>query len=60
MIDKSGWKSGEWNAHVLTGETKEIRKARLEECPDEYRARVEGHVRSVFRLRAMTKRKPRP
>jgi hypothetical protein len=51
-VDKTGWKSGQWNAHVLMGETKEIRKARLEEVPKEYRASVEDHVRGVFKMRA--------
>jgi hypothetical protein len=59
-VDTSGWKSGQWNAHVLMGETTEIRKARLEECPEEYRVGVEAHVRSVFKLRASVTKKVRP
>ena len=48
--DKRGWKSGQWNAYVVMGETKEVRKARLAECPEEYRAGVENHVRTNFAI----------
>lgn len=42
---------GQWNAYVAGGETREIRRERLDECPADYRAGVEAHVKTVFALR---------
>lgn len=42
---------GQWNAYVADGETREIRRERLAQCPPEYRERVESHVKTVFALR---------
>lgn len=49
--DKSTWVRGTWNAYVAMGESKEERKARLAEVPEEIREDVEKHVRAVFSLR---------
>ena len=43
--------SGEWNGYVLTGDTREERRRRLEQCPVHLRIDVEAHVRDVFLLR---------
>ncbi len=40
-----------WNAYVATGKTVEQRRKRLEEVPEEFRASVEDHVRTVFLMR---------
>jgi hypothetical protein len=57
-VAKEGWRSGQWNAYVVMGETKEERKARLEECPEEYRDGVRRHVQTSFAIRQAIK-KPR-
>lgn len=43
---------GCWNAYVAAGATKEERAVRLAECPEEFRAGVESHVRTVFAIRS--------
>ncbi len=42
---------GEWNAYVAAGVDREERKARLAECPEEFRENVTCHVKTVFELR---------
>ena len=42
---------GEWNAYVAAGDSLEERRARLDQCPDEYRDRVRSHVQTVFAIR---------
>jgi len=48
-----GW----WNARVAAGATVEERRALLEECPEEFRAGVESHVRTEFALRRQAPRR---
>ena len=48
-----GW----WNARVAAGATVEERRALLEECPEEFRAGVESHVRTVYALRRIAPRR---
>lgn len=43
---------GEWNSYVESGETREIRRARLEEAPEEWRESISDHVKTVFFLKA--------
>jgi hypothetical protein len=56
-VDKSNWKSGNYNAWVVMGETKEIRRERLAEVPELYRAKVEAHVRTQFLIIAESKKR---
>ncbi len=42
---------GEWNAYVAAGADREERRARLAECPEEFRESVTRHVRTFFELR---------
>lgn len=44
-----GW----WNAYVAAGGSRDERAARLAECPEEWRAGVESHVRTVFEIRRL-------
>lgn len=44
-----------WNAYVEAGKTRDERRARLAECPEELRASVESHVRTVFAVRNKAK-----
>ncbi len=43
--------SGEWNSFVAKGETREIRQARLFQCPEWFREDVKRHVETVFLLK---------
>ncbi len=43
--------SGEWNSFVAKGETREIRQARLFQCPEQFREGVRKHVITVFLLK---------
>jgi hypothetical protein len=56
-VDRSTWKSGQFNAWVVLGETREIRKERLDQVPDEYRAGVENHVITYFKIKAANNRR---
>jgi hypothetical protein len=49
---RPGASQGQWNAYVSAGTTRDIRRERLEECPAEFRAAVESHVRTVWQIRA--------
>jgi hypothetical protein len=42
---------GQWNAYVAAGANRAERAARLGQCPERLRPRVEDHVRTVFALR---------
>ena len=46
----------QWNAYVAAGRSRNQRRARLEEVPEEMRAGVEDHVQTVFALRAKVDR----
>lgn len=48
---------GAWNAYVETGETLEIRRARLAEVPADWREAVRSHLAMVFALRASARRR---
>ena len=41
----------EWNAYVLSGETREERRRRLELVPEEWRDDVKRHVETYFAVR---------
>ena len=41
---------GVWNAYVAAGDTREERHARLAQAPEQMRAGIESHVRTVFAL----------
>jgi hypothetical protein len=42
---------GEWNAYVTAGADKDERRARLAECPEQYKENVTRHVKTVFEMR---------
>jgi len=42
---------GQWNSFVAKGETREIRRARLFQCPDRFKENVRRHCETVFRLK---------
>jgi hypothetical protein len=50
-LAKKTWGGGNWNAYVGSGSTREERRERLADVPEEMRASVESHVRTVFKLR---------
>lgn len=43
---------GQWNYFVASGGTKDERAQRLAMVPEEIRAHVESHVRTVFKLKS--------
>jgi len=47
---------GEWNSFVAKGETRDIRRARLFQCPERFRDDVRIHTETVFRLKNRGKR----
>lgn len=49
-VPEDNWKSGQWNAFVVMGRSKEERRTRLNMVPDKYRAGVENHVRTNFAI----------
>ena len=56
MVDKSKWTVGNYNAYVGSGTTREERRERLAEVPEEYRDSVESHVRTQFQIQAANKK----
>lgn len=40
-----------WQGYVVSGKTREQRRARLEEVPEEYRDKVRRHVETYFAVR---------
>lgn len=42
----------QWNGYVEAGATRAERAQRLAECPENLRAGVESHVRTVFLIRS--------
>lgn len=48
---RTGASAGQWNAYVSAGASTEERRSRLDECPQEFRAGVESHVRTMFAIR---------
>lgn len=48
---RTGASAGQWNAYVSAGASTEERRSRLDECPPEFRAGVESHVRTMFAIR---------
>jgi hypothetical protein len=48
---------GVWCAYVEGGATKEERRERLSEVPEDMRKQVENHVRTVFSIRNYQARK---
>jgi hypothetical protein len=48
---RAGASAGQWNAYVAAGPTPGERRARLKECPPEFRDGVESHVRTMFAIR---------
>ena len=42
---------GEWNGYVQAGGSREERRRRLDEVPEDLRGQVESHVKTVFALR---------
>jgi hypothetical protein len=55
-VDKTGWKSGQWNAYVPAGKDKEERRARLAEVPEQWRDGVRKHAEAVFALQVAHRR----
>lgn len=47
---------GEWNGYVVTGKTREERRRRLEEVPQELRDSVKRHVETYFAIIKYNKR----
>jgi hypothetical protein len=45
------WGPSNWNAYVEAGDTIQERRARLQQCPEEWRESVRAHVATVFALR---------
>lgn len=45
------WTGPQYNAWVAAGETREDRKVRLEQVPEDLRKAVEIHVKTVFTLK---------
>lgn len=45
------WTLGHYNAWVESGDSKDERRARLEQVPEQYRKDVEIHVKTVFSLK---------
>lgn len=39
-----------WNGYVVQGKSREQRRARLEEVPEEYRDAVKRHVETYFAI----------
>lgn len=62
---QDNWTVGNFNAWVEAGTTKDERRERLASVPEEYRADVERHVKTVFAInsfharKAKEKKKPR-
>lgn len=48
--DKTKWCGPNWNAYVAAGKDRTDRKARLEEVPEELKAGVIVHVKTVVSL----------
>lgn len=46
-----------WNGYVVSGKTREHRRARLEEVPEEWRDSVRRHVETYFAILNHHKRK---
>lgn len=57
MQDKQSWVSGQWNAYVAAGHSREDRLTRLAEVPEQWKDRVKSHVETVFRLAKSKKQK---
>jgi len=53
------WSVGMWNGYVVSGKTRDERRARLEQVPDEYKQSVINHVETVFAIRRNAKRNGR-
>jgi len=51
-IKPGGRTLGQWNYFVASGGTKDERAQRLAMVPEEIRAHVESHVRTVFKLKS--------
>lgn len=51
------WVQGNWNAYVLRGSDKAERAARLQECPEAWRAAVKAHVTCAFQCKAEAARR---
>lgn len=43
--------ASQWNAYVEAGKTRDERRERLAEVPEDIRESVEDHVRTVFLLK---------
>ena len=48
--DFTGWTSGNWNAFVVLGETRQERRRRLALVPEDLRLAVERHAISYFEI----------
>ena len=57
MTERSDWSRYQWNAYVEAGESKDERRKRLDETPDEYKDAVKRHVLTVFAIRKFNERK---
>ena len=57
MNDKSTWSPSQWQAYVAFLPSREQRKQALDdEVPPEWRSRVEAHVRTVYSIKAYSRR----
>jgi hypothetical protein len=56
-VDKADWSRYQWNAYVEAGESKDERRKRLDETPDEHKDAVKRHVQTVFAIRNYYERK---
>jgi hypothetical protein len=51
MTPSPNWTTGNFNAWVEAGQTRDERKKRLSQVPEQWRKDVEIHVKTVFSLR---------
>lgn len=59
MTPQPDWTGPQYNAWVEAGETREERKARLEQVPEKYRNDVERHLKTVWAIRKFYSKKTR-
>jgi len=53
------WCQSMWNGYVVSGKSREQRRARLEEVPEQYKQGVINHVETVFAIKRNARRNGR-
>ena len=56
-MDKDSWSRPMWNAYVVAGSTRDERKQRLAEVPEEWHADVKRHAQMYYAIRKFYSRK---